>query len=56
MPVYKNEKAKGNKWYYSLNYKENGKFKSTTKRGFKTKKEAEAALVEIQDQINKACT
>ncbi|MDV2685175.1 site-specific integrase [Alkalihalophilus lindianensis] len=53
MPVYKDENAKKNKWYYALNYKENGKYKKKVKRGFKTKKDAEAALVEAQDAFNK---
>ncbi|TPE65923.1 tyrosine-type recombinase/integrase [Halalkalibacterium halodurans] len=53
MPVYKDDNAKTNKWYYTINYKENGKYKKKLKRGFKTKKEAEAAMVEAQDALNK---
>lgn len=53
MPAYKDETAKKNKWYYSFNYKENGKYKKKLKRGFKTKKEAEAAMMEAQNAMNK---
>jgi integrase len=53
MPVYKDDNAKKNKWYYAYNYKENGKYKKKIKRGFKTKKDAEAALAEITDAMNK---
>lgn len=53
MPVYKDEKAKTNKWYFTINYKENGKYKKMLRRGFKTKKEAEAAMIEAQNAMNK---
>lgn len=53
MPVYKDENAKKNKWYYSFSYKEGGKYKKKLKRGFKTKKEAEKAMMEVQDAMNK---
>lgn len=53
MPVYKDDNAKTNKWYFTINYKENGKYKKMLRRGFKTKKEAEAAMVEAQNGINK---
>ncbi|WP_366249327.1 Arm DNA-binding domain-containing protein [Terribacillus aidingensis] len=53
MPVYKDDNAKTNKWYYSFSYKENGKYKKKLKRGFKTKKEAEAAMTEAKDAMNK---
>lgn len=52
LPVYKDEKAKTSKWYYTVNYKENGKYKKILKRGFKTKKEAEKAMTEIQNSLN----
>ncbi|MFD1335723.1 tyrosine-type recombinase/integrase [Oceanobacillus iheyensis] len=53
MPVYKDPNAQNNKWYYSFSYKEGGKHKKKLKRGFKTKKEAEAAMVEAKDAMNK---
>ncbi|MDY7046405.1 site-specific integrase [Virgibacillus sp. M23] len=53
MPVYKNKNAKNNKWYYSFSYKESNKYKKKLKRGFKTKKEAENAMIEAMDSINK---
>lgn len=53
MPVYKDERAKKNKWYFTINYKENGKYKKMLRRGFKTKKEAEAAMIEAQNAMNK---
>ena len=53
MPVYKDERAKTNKWYFAINYKENGKYKKMLRRGFKTKKEAEAAMIEAQNALNK---
>lgn len=53
MPVYKDAKAKEKPWYFSISYKENGKYKKMLRRGFKTKKEAEAAMVEAQNSMNK---
>lgn len=53
LPVYKDESAKKNKWYYSFSYKEGNKHKKKLKRGFKTKKEAEAAMIEAKDAMNK---
>ncbi|WP_409174825.1 tyrosine-type recombinase/integrase [Brevibacillus fortis] len=53
MPVYKDDNAKKNPWYFAINYKENGKYKKMLRRGFKTKKEAEAAMVEAQNALNK---
>ncbi|MFP3339102.1 Arm DNA-binding domain-containing protein, partial [Micrococcus sp. SIMBA_131] len=53
MPVYKDDNAKKNKWYFTINYKENGKYKKKLRRGFKTKKDAEAAMVAAQDSLNK---
>ncbi|QDX95449.1 hypothetical protein EEL31_13140 [Brevibacillus laterosporus] len=41
MPVYKDVNAKKNPWYFTINYKENGKYKKMLRRGFKTKKKAE---------------
>lgn len=51
MPVFKNEKARGDKkWWYQFYTGEikNGVRKRITKRGFKTKREAERAMVEAQ--------
>ncbi|GIO04756.1 site-specific integrase [Brevibacillus reuszeri] len=56
MPVYKNEKAKGdNKWWFQFYTGEikNGVRERITKRGFRTKKEAEKALIETQAAIQK---
>jgi integrase len=56
MPVFKNEKAKGDKkWYYQFYTGEiiNGKRKKITKRGFKTKKEAEKAMIEAMAAYQK---
>ena len=53
MPVYKDPNAKKNPWYFEINYSEGGKYKKKKKRGFKTKKEAEAAMIEMQNEINK---
>ncbi|WP_019123627.1 tyrosine-type recombinase/integrase [Brevibacillus massiliensis] len=56
MPVYKNEKAKGDKkWFYQFYTGEivNGKRKKITKRGFKTKKEAEKAMIEAMAAYQK---
>ncbi|WP_121604896.1 Arm DNA-binding domain-containing protein [Virgibacillus sp. Bac332] len=53
MPVYKDKNAKKNKWYYSFSYKESNKYKKKLKRGFKTKKEAENAMIEAMDSVNK---
>lgn len=42
------------KWYYMLTlYDENGKRRQKKKRGFKTKKEANIALVEAENEVNK---
>jgi len=53
MPVYKDPNAKKNPWYFEINYSEGGKYKKKKKRGFKTKKEAEAAMAEMQNDLNK---
>ncbi|WP_255253206.1 N-terminal phage integrase SAM-like domain-containing protein [Brevibacillus laterosporus] len=53
MPVYKDLNAKKNPWYFEINYSEGGKYKKKKKRSFKTKKEAEAAMFEVQNQLNK---
>ncbi|OAS18911.1 tyrosine-type recombinase/integrase [Paenibacillus oryzisoli] len=55
MPVFKDQNAKKNSWFYVLELGKdaNGKRKNKKKRGFKTKKEAEKALVEAQSALNK---
>lgn len=54
MPVYKNENAMKNQWYYSFQNKDaQGTLKTNTKRGFRTKKEAENAEISVKDSINK---
>lgn len=56
MPVFKNEKAKGeNKWWYQFytGQIKNGVRERITKRGFRTKKEAEKAMVEAQAALQK---
>ncbi|EQB37061.1 hypothetical protein M948_09230 [Virgibacillus sp. CM-4] len=46
-------KKEMNKWYYSFSYKESNKHKKKLKLGFNTKKEAESAMVEAMDSMNK---
>ncbi|GIO09652.1 site-specific integrase [Brevibacillus reuszeri] len=53
MPVYKDDNAKKNPWYFEINYSDGGKYKKKKRRGFKTKKEAEAAMTEMQNELNK---
>ncbi|PPA91515.1 tyrosine-type recombinase/integrase [Brevibacillus laterosporus] len=53
MPAYKDDNAKKNPWYFTINYKENEKYKKMLRQGFKTKKEAESAMVEAQNALNK---
>lgn len=38
------------KWRYRIRYKENGKFKETSKSGFRTKRDAQAAANEVERQ------
>ena len=53
MAVYKEKSLKSNAWYYHLEMKdENDNRKMKKKRGFKTKKDAEKAFVEAQNQLN----
>lgn len=42
-----------NGWRYRVSYKENGQYKTKTKGGFRTKKEAELAAAEISNKLNK---
>ncbi|QGQ97079.1 site-specific integrase [Paenibacillus psychroresistens] len=53
MPAYKDDNAKGNAWFYTINLKVNGKYVQKRIRGFKTKKLAEAAMVEHKNDMNK---
>ncbi|MGG4494142.1 tyrosine-type recombinase/integrase [Brevibacillus reuszeri] len=55
MPVYKDENAKKNPWYYQFYTGEirGGKRERIKKRGFRTKKEAEKAMAEAQAAVNK---
>lgn len=54
MPVIKDKKIKGDsKYYYVINTGAGKNRKRIKKRGFKTIKEATAAMVEAQDAINK---
>lgn len=51
MPVYKDDKALKNPWYFEFEGGQNqdGKRKRIKKRGFRTKKEAEKSLIEAQN-------
>ncbi len=53
MPVYKDDKAKSNPWYFAVNHKENGKYKKILRRGFKTQKDAKVAMTDLQNELNK---
>lgn len=52
MPWYEDKKNPGT-YYFKVNYKEDGKYKQILRRGFKSKKEVKAAMVDVEDQINK---
>lgn len=39
-------------WRYRVSYKENGKYKTKTRGGFRTKKEAELAAAELEKQLH----
>ena len=41
-----------NGWRYRVSYKENGKYKTKTKGGFRTKKEAELAAAELEKKLH----
>ncbi|BBU40727.1 integrase [Aeribacillus pallidus] len=47
------QKMKNGRWRYRVSYKENGKYKTKTKGGFRTKKEAELAAAELERQLHK---
>lgn len=40
-------------WRYRVSFKENGQYKTKTKSGFRTKKEAELAAAELEKQLHK---
>lgn len=44
-------RKRNDKWEYRIRYKERGKFKETSKGGFKTKKEAQLAAAKIEEKI-----
>lgn len=52
MAVTKDKNAKENPWYFTIETNENGKRKRIKRRGFKTKKEAEAAQRLLIAQMN----
>ncbi|EPI07677.1 tyrosine-type recombinase/integrase [Enterococcus faecalis] len=39
------------KWRYRVRYKENGKFREISKSGFRTKRDAQSAAIEIENKI-----
>jgi integrase len=53
MAVIKDKKVQKNPWYFTIEVNENGKRKRIKRRGFKTKKEAEAAQRELLNELNK---
>lgn len=55
MPVYKDDKAKKNPWFYQFYTGEimNGKRERMKKRGFRTKKEAESAMVQAKADLER---
>lgn len=52
MPWYEEEKKPGT-YYFKVNYKEDGKYKQILRRGFKSKKDVKAAMVAVEDEVNK---
>ncbi|PGB03867.1 site-specific integrase [Bacillus toyonensis] len=44
-------RKRNDKWKYRIRYKEMGKYKETSKGGFKTKKEAQLAAAKIEEKI-----
>ncbi|ANS46114.1 integrase [Bacillus thuringiensis] len=46
-------RKRNDKWEYRVRYKEMGKYKETSKGGFKTKKEAQLAAAKIEAQLAK---
>ncbi len=46
-------RKEGKSWYIIYDIRDNGTRKQKKKRGFKTKKEAQKALVEVENSLNK---
>lgn len=46
-------RKRNDKWEYGVRYKEMGKYKETSKGGFKTKKEAQLAAAKVEAQVDK---
>lgn len=46
------KQQKNGKWRYRIRYKENGKFKETSKSGFRTKRDAQAAANELEVKLS----
>ncbi|EOQ18617.1 site-specific integrase [Bacillus cereus] len=44
-------RKRGDKWEYRVRYKEMGKYRETSKGGFKTKKEAQLAAAKVEEKI-----
>lgn len=44
-------RKRNDKWEYRIRYKEMGKYKETSKGGFKTKKEAQLAAAKIEEKL-----
>ncbi|WP_130068749.1 tyrosine-type recombinase/integrase [Bacillus albus] len=44
-------RKRGEKWEYRVRYKEMGKYRETSKGGFKTKKEAQLAAAKVEEKI-----
>ncbi|MDA2567071.1 site-specific integrase [Bacillus cereus] len=44
-------RKRNDKWEYRIRYKEMGKYKETSKSGFKTKKEAQLAAAKIEEKL-----
>lgn len=47
------QEKKGAPWRYRIRFKDNGKWRETSKSGYKLKSEAEAAAAEIEKQLRK---
>ncbi|MEN3134116.1 tyrosine-type recombinase/integrase [Bacillus albus] len=46
-------RKRNDKWEYRVRYKEMGKYRETSKGGFKTKKEAQLAAAKVEEQLAK---
>ena len=53
MPWYEEKKNPGT-YFFKINYKDgNGEYRQILRRGFKSKKDVKAAMVAVQDEVNK---